>query len=226
MRYLLILLLLLISGYATAENTYYIPENNEIKFDIIRKNKIIGKHIITFNKNGERLTINIDVNIKVKFGFITIYKYSHQNTEEWENGQLYNISTNSITNSNKKYSLQGKQNNNKFEFVGIDGKKETEKDIIPISYWNTSLLNKKKILDTQKGIIRNIIIEFLNNEEIPFKEKNVLTKKYKLLFSTKHFSDEKPIPEIYLWYTNYGELMKIQFDSPEDKSIIDYIRIN
>ena len=42
---------------------------------------------------------------------------------------------------------------------------------------------------------------------------------------TIHSSDEKPFPNLYLWYTNKGELMKLEFDSPEDKSIITYNRI-
>ena len=42
---------------------------------------------------------------------------------------------------------------------------------------------------------------------------------------TKHITDEKPFPILYLWYTKDGELMKLKFDSPEDNSIIEYNRI-
>ena len=46
-----------------------------------------------------------------------------------------------------------------------------------------------------------------------------------MLITTKHRTDEKPFPILYLWYTGDGELMKLEFDSPEDKSIISYNRI-
>jgi len=203
----------------------FVPENKEIIFDIYRKEKVIGKHEIFFNKNENILNIEINVDIKVKIGFITIYKYSHNNNETWENDELIKISTNSITNSKIKYNVYGQKNFENFEFIGIDGNKTTKKNIIPISYWNRDILDTNEFLDTQKGIIRKSEIKFLKDEIILFNNKEVNTEKYKLVIITKHHSDKKTIPEILLWYTKLGELMKLQFNSPEDNSIIDYVRI-
>ena len=133
MKYLIILLLFLIVTNQSISKEIIIPENNVIKFDIIRKNKNIGYHIIDFNKENDILNVNIEVNINVKIGFLSIYKYSHQNHEQWKDGKLYKIKTNTFTNSKKEYFVNGIQIKNSFECYGLDDKIIVESDIIPKS---------------------------------------------------------------------------------------------
>ena len=97
--------------------------------------------------------------------------------------------------------------------------------MIPISYWNKELLNKKEFLDSQKGILRKFKTKFLGTKNIKFKNKIVNTEKYKITVLTKHITDEKPFPFLYLWYEKKGELIKLEFNSPEDNSVIEYNRI-
>lgn len=203
----------------------YVPESGEIVFEIIRKNKTIGTHTISFIENDKDLKVDIEVNINVKLGFLTIYKYRHNNTEYWKEGELIKISTNSLTNSKKKYFVEGQKNNDFFEYEGVDNTKRTGLDVIPISYWNYEILDRKVFLDSQKGILREFDLKEMELENIFFNEKNFNAKKYMMKVKTIHSSDEKPFPNLYLWYTNKGELMKLEFDSPEDKSIITYNRI-
>ena len=51
---------------------------NEVIKSVPGKN--IGIHSIIFNKAGDEVQVKIDVKIKVKLGFITIYKYIHENS--------------------------------------------------------------------------------------------------------------------------------------------------
>mgnify|MGYP001499907227 FL=1 len=224
MKYLLIIIFLLL-GNQVFSKEMYVPESGEIVFEIIRKNKTIGTHTISFIENDKDLKVDIEVNINVKLGFLTIYKYRHNNTEYWKEGELIKISTNSLTNSKKKYFVEGQKNNDFFEYEGVDNTKRTGLDVIPISYWNYEILDRKVFLDSQKGILREFDLKEMELENIFFNEKNFNEKKYMMKVKTIHSSDEKPFPNLYLWYTNKGELMKLEFDSPEDKSIITYNRI-
>tara|TARA_B100000579_G_C22785268_1_gene831554 strand:+ start:327 stop:1004 length:678 start_codon:yes stop_codon:yes gene_type:complete len=224
MKYLLIIIFLLL-GNQVFSKEMYVPESGEIVFEIIRKNKTIGTHTISFIENDKDLKVDIEVNINVKLGFLTIYKYRHNNTEYWKEGELIKISTNSLTNSKKKYFVEGQKNNDFFEYEGVDNRKRTGLNVIPISYWNYEILDRKVFLDSQKGILREFDLKEMELENIFFNEKNFNAKKYMMKVKTIHSSDEKPFPNLYLWYTNKGELMKLEFDSPEDKSIITYNRI-
>ena len=214
--------LLLLSSSSFAD--LFIPKDNKYFFEIIRKGKVIGFHEMLFEINNETVKININVDIKVKLGFITIYKYKHQNTEKWRNNELIYIKTNSTTNSKKEYSLIGERKENFFEYNGVDGIKSTDKDVIPISYWNKEIIYRQEFLDSQKGIIRKIEVIEKEEEKLFFKNIEFITTKYEINVKTKHPTDEKELSVIYVWYTEEGELIKLQFKSPEDNTIIEYKR--
>ena len=68
-----------------------IPKNNEVEYDIIRKNKIIGSHKISFTNNDEGLIVETNINIQVKVLLITAYKFSHSSREIWVDGNFVKI---------------------------------------------------------------------------------------------------------------------------------------
>ena len=70
MKYLLIIIFLLL-GNQIFSKEMYVPESGEIVFEIIRKNKTIGTHTISFIENDKDLKVDIEVNINVKLGFLT-----------------------------------------------------------------------------------------------------------------------------------------------------------
>ncbi len=222
-KILAFILVLLISSSSFAD--LFIPKENKYFFEIIRKNKIIGFHEMLFEIDNELVKIEINVDIKVKLGFITLFKYRHQNTEKWKNNELIYIKTNSTTNSKKEYSVVGERKEDLFEYIGIDGIKTTDKDIIPVSYWNKEIIKKQEFLDSQKGIIRKIEVIEIKEEKLFFDNIEHITKKYEINVKSKHPTDEKELSVIYVWYTEEGELIKLEFKSPEDNSIITYKRI-
>ena len=179
MRYIIILALFILITEQVVSKEIVIPKSKEIKFDIIRKNKNIGHHIISFDIKDDILYVNIEVIINVKISFFTIYKYRHQNNEQWKENKLFKISTNSLTNSRKKYFVEGEAKKGSFEFYGIDNKKSTSLDIIPISYWNKEIINRKMFLDSQKGILRKFNIENLELKAFYLTTKKLIQKNIK-----------------------------------------------
>ncbi len=127
-------------------------------FAILRKNKKIGSHFIRFSREGDVLHVGIDITIKVKFGPITAYHYKHRNDEYWRDGRLIAIETRTNDNG-KKYSVSGKASEEGFEVTGIDGKLLLPAEVIPTSYWNIATWQAAEVLDSQRGIVRKIVIE-------------------------------------------------------------------
>ena len=63
---------------ASETESSWTPRDGEVlSFDIIRKGKDIGDHTVTFKRDGDILTASNDVDIKVKFGPITAFRYEH-----------------------------------------------------------------------------------------------------------------------------------------------------
>tara|TARA_B100001964_G_scaffold169485_1_gene186415 strand:+ start:337 stop:1017 length:681 start_codon:yes stop_codon:yes gene_type:complete len=204
--------------------SFPIPKNGEVKFDVIRKNKVIGSHEITFTKNNEILLVKTNVDIEVKILFVSAYEFAHQSTETWINGDFTEIVAHTDFEDEREYFIKGQDNNDSFLAFGMNGKLNLDKNILPSNFWNIDVLNQKEIFDTQKGIVRTIDVEELGYEEIKVNKKNVKCNKF-IFNASSNSKDKGPFPEYTLWYDENDELMKFQFkDEGRGKKIITIIR--
>src|SRR3546814_11250768 len=48
----------------------------------------MGTHRIAFRQEGRALRVDIAIDIAVRFGPIPIFRYTHRNSEIWEDGRL------------------------------------------------------------------------------------------------------------------------------------------
>ncbi len=106
---------------------------------------------------------------------------------------------------------------------GMDGELILNKNILPSNFWNINILNKKEIFDTQKGIVREINVKNLGDEEIIINEKKINCKKFTLNASSNP-KDKGPFPEYTLWYDHEDELMKFEFINWRDNKVVTLIR--
>ncbi len=219
-----IIILLIITLFCFDIYSFPIPKNGEVKFDVIRKNKVIGSHEITFTKNNEILLVKTNVDIEVKILFVSAYEFAHQSTETWINGDFTEIVAHTDFEDEREYFIKGQDNNDSFLAFGMNGKLNLDKNILPSNFWNIDILKQKEIFDTQKGIVRTIDVEDLGYEEIKVNKKNVKCNKF-IFNASSNSKDKGPFPEYTLWYDENDELMKFQFkDEGRGKKIITIIR--
>ena len=98
----------------------------------------------------------------------------------------------------------------------MDGELILNKNILPSNFWNINMLDQKEIFDTQKGIVREIKVTKVKDEEIEINDKKILSEKY-IFNATTHPKDKGPFPEYTLWYSKNGELLKFRFINWKDK---------
>ena len=221
-----IIILLIITLLCFDIHSFPIPKNGEVKFDVIRKNKVIGSHEITFAENNDVLLVETNIDIEVKVLFISAYTFTHQSTETWINGNFTKIVAHSDFEDEREYFIKGQDNNDSFLASGMDGKLELDKNILPSNFWNIDVLKQKEIFDTQKGVVRTIEVEDLGYEKIKVNTKNIKCNKFTFNASSNP-KDKSPFPEYTLWYDENDELMKFQFkDEGRGKKIITIIRSN
>jgi hypothetical protein len=219
-KYLLLLLLI-----STKLNAIPIPKDGKASFDVIRKNKVIGSHEITFAENNDVLLVETNIDIEVKVLFISAYTFAHQSTETWINGNFTKIVAHSDFEDEREYFIKGQDNNDSFLASGMDGKLELDKNILPSNFWNIDVLKQKEIFDTQKGIARIIEVEDLGYEKIEINDDKINCHKFKLNASSNP-KDKGPFPEYTLWYNKKNELMKFKLENWKDKKIVTIIRSN
>jgi hypothetical protein len=61
-----------------------VPAGDALAFQIIRKGDVIGTHRLDFQREGTRLTVRIAMELTIKLGPITLFRYTHKNVELWD----------------------------------------------------------------------------------------------------------------------------------------------
>ena len=216
-KYLLLLLLISANLYA-----FPIPKDNEVSFDIIRKNKNIGSLITTFKKEDDKLQIRTILDIKVKVFLITVYKFFQDTTETWIEGEFVKIEGYTNFEDEREYYIEGNDLDEDFIASGMDGELTLSNKILPLNYWNKKILEEEEVFDTQKGIVRKITVQKLENDIIKINNKNIEAEKY-IMNASKNPKDKGPFPQYTLWYKD-DELIKFEFVNPKDKKVVTGIR--
>lgn len=216
-KYLLLLLLISANLYA-----FPIPKDNEVSFDIIRKNKNIGSLITTFKKEDDKLQIRTILDIKVKVFLITVYKFFQDTTETWIEGEFVKIEGYTNFEDEREYYIEGNDLDENFIASGMDGELTLSNKILPLNYWNKKILEEEEVFDTQKGIVRKITVQKLENDIIKINNKNIEAEKY-IMNASKNPKDKGPFPQYTLWYKD-DELIKFEFVNPKDNKKIQTIR--
>ena len=202
---------------------FSIPENKKATYEIWRKNKVIGTHEILFSEKNGILNIETNINVEVKILFVTAYKYSHQSTETWKDGNFIKIEGYTDFEDEREYFIKGEIKDNFLFASGMDGKLKSNKNIIPSNFWNIDVMYQNEIFDTQKGIVRKLDVKEVGTEIIKINNINVDCTKF-ILNATRHPKDKELFPEYTLWYSKDKELMRFKFKSTKNNKIIDIIR--
>ena len=216
-KYLLLLLLISANLYA-----FPIPKDNEVSFDIIRKNKNIGSLITTFKEKDNKLEIRTILDIKVKVFLITAYKFFQDTTETWSDGEFVKIEGYTDFEDEREYYIEGNDLDENFIASGMDGELTLSNKILPLNYWNKKILEEEEVFDTQKGIVRKITVQKLDNDTIEMNNKKIEAEKY-IMNASKNPKDKGPFPQYTLWYKD-DELIKFEFVNPKDKKVVTGIR--
>ena len=215
MKYFQLFIIAVCFTFSLTSNAFPIPDDNEVSFDVIRKNKVIGNLTSKFIKDDENIVLHSVLDINIKILFIPAYKFFQETKETWRNGEFISIDGFTDFEDDREYKIDGKDEDGVFRVTGMDGLLELDEKIIPLNYWNKNILDEKELFDTQKGIVRKITVNKLKDEEIKMNNSKLLSEKY-TLNATKNPKDKGPFPEYTLWYYN-DELLKMEFKNPTDK---------
>ena len=171
---------------------------NFIEFDIFRNDKSIGKHIFSFVKSGDLLTVNSEINFQIKKLGVTLYKYHVKGTEVYEKGNLIKFNSKTIQNKKSKYvNLTLKDN----DFI-IDG--SSFKGMVPNSYilgtwWNHSIVKANAQISAVSGRIIKQKVTFLGKETLNLNGKNYNALHFNFSSTDKKLKKDKKL-DTDVWY--------------------------
>jgi Family of unknown function (DUF6134) len=143
-----------------------VPPGHSLNFRLVRHGSEIGRHTVSFEQNGDALTVHCAVDATVTLVSVPIVRYQHRVTELWHGDTLVSLSGETIKNGDREWVNARRDS----EGLAVTGSK-TQRYIAPegiggTSYWNQHLL-KGPMISCEDGVLLRPKVELHPSEEIP-----------------------------------------------------------
>lgn len=184
----------------------------ELAFAVERDGAPFGTHRLSFSGSADALTVDIAIDLKVDFGPLTVFRYTHRNREAWQNGRLARIETRT-NDDGDPFTVLGRASPAGFQLDQGEAAGLLPKDILPTSYWHRAALDRDLWLDTQSGRLRKVTIQRIGEEMISVAGETEKANRYRV-------SGDLAMD---LWYLPNGEWAGLEFKARG--STIRYRRI-
>ena len=184
-----------ISVYAHVQ---HYADLNRIEFDIYRNNIHIGKHIFSFDKSDGQLTVDSEINFKIKKLGIVLYKYHVKGTEIFEDGKLIKFNSKTNQNGKEKY-VNLKLENEQYIIDGSSYKGIAPEDYLLGTWWNHGIVKAKAQISAVSGRIIKQNVTFLGKETIQIGDKSFNTLHFNFSSTDKKLGKDKKL-NTDVWY--------------------------
>lgn len=135
---------------ATASNNPSIPASGRIEFKVVREDVDIGRHAVSFHRDGGLLRVDVTIDLNVTFLGMSLYRYSHRASEVWRDDRLVALQT-GTDNNGQRHSVSGRAEGDGFIVDAGGGELAFPADVMPSSHWNRAWLDGRPLINTQTG---------------------------------------------------------------------------
>jgi len=174
---------------------------------------LIGYHKYEFQRDGNNLVVNNEVNFKITKLGVDLYKYYAKGVEKYENGVFSGFNSNTNQNKKEKFvNITIDPNDKKLIIDGSSFKGRVDKDFIIGTWWNHEIVQKKAQISAISGRIIKQKVEFKGKEEVKINDKIYKTLRFNFSSSDPSLSKDKKL-NTDIWYEEGTNLwIKAAFD--------------
>lgn len=189
---------------ASAESAFaWTPAaDDELAFDVYRDGKRFGSHVVRFARDGDRLRVDSDIELKVKFGPITAFHYVHEADEVWEGGELQSIEARTKRDGRwAEVNVRGVSGG--LQTVGPAFEGVHPAGLVPSTHWNIEEMRGTAMLSTETGARLPIEVEDLGVERVRVGDGFVEATHYRVTSDLI----------VSFWYDAEGRWVKCAFEA-------------
>lgn len=179
-------------------------------FEVFRNGERIGHHRVEIARQGERSVVNVDINLRVTFGPLTLYRYVHQSREEWQGSRLVSLIS-STDNDGSEEKLRAVAEGDGLKVNGTRFTGMLPADTMPTSYWRDDFVRRITIMDSQNGRVLNLQVHPESFEMASAARDDIPMRRFHLTGDI----------DLTLWYDRNGQWMKSAFRA-KDGSQVEY----
>ena len=132
-------------------------------FSVFLDDKPIGTHVFTLQERNTRQELRSEAGFTVKVLGLTLYRYEHLATEQWQEGCL--VALDARTNDDGAKSTVRVQRNGSALTVEANGTRESLRGCVKtFAYWDPAILKAERLLNAQTGRWEQVTIEAQGRE--------------------------------------------------------------
>ena len=211
MRLFLLSVLLTVSSAVVASAAGALPYGSSLSFVAYRNGEPIGRHTVTFDRDGNELRVSTSIDLAVRFMGFTAYRYTHRAQEVWSGGALVSLASTTDDNGTKHNVTAIRAAND--ITVTHDGKTTVlSSRTLPSSHWNIEQVRQSMLLNTQKGTEAKVNISQGPRENVKTSSGFVPATRYS-------YTGDVVMNQ---WFDDRGRWVKTSFKA-SDGSMIEYV---
>lgn len=189
-----------------------VPPGGALNFTVRKSGTDIGEYSVRFAERDGALIVEIETSIRVRFAFVTVYRYTQRARETWRNGTLQALESD-VDDNGTQYKISAVQRDGRLVVDGHAEKLDLAPGTLPLSYWNYRLMRESRAFDLQWGSLADIEVVPLGSETRAVGGAIVPARRYNMKgFEIRRGErQEKPWLDVDTWYAPDGRLIGMAF---------------
>lgn len=197
-------------------------EASQLRFRVLLDDREIGEHRFIISPNADGTRVDSNASFDVRILGIPVYRYRHENTENWgEDGCLRGISSRTTANGDR-YQVDGRREDDTFRVHTGSERLEFNNDcIMSFAYWDRTFLQASRLLNAQTGEYLDVRIEPLETSDWSRNGASVSAEGFRI---TAEGTDATDATDIRVWYASEdGRWLGLESRVANDR-LLAYVR--
>lgn len=125
-------------------------------FRVEREGRDIGRHRIALHPSAEGLEVRVEIDLAVRLGFLTLYRYTHDNREVWQNGRFTGFESRTDDNG-RRFRVTCARDAAGFAIESSEGLFRAPPGAVATTYWHRAFTRSSVWIDSMSGHPRRIV---------------------------------------------------------------------
>ena len=190
-------------------------DHSEYRYVISRNGDRIGTHHVSFDRAGDRMTVQHDLSIRVTVLSLEAYRYDLRARETWSGDRLVGFHSSTYKNGD---SLQvfARAGSSGIRIRGHEGGRATAPGAaIPADpHWNVLTRPRTHMIEAEDGSVRRVEVSGPHRAAIRVRGERTVANRY----------DVTGDHEASLWYNEDGFLVKKRLTASDGSTVITVLQ--
>lgn len=191
---------LFLAAASHAQPMWLPSDGDKLHFDVFRDGSKFGRHVVSFTRDGDRLIVATDVELKVAIGPLTVFHYVHDVTEAYSAGRLMSLAARTKKDGKwKTLAAEAVEGGLKVAASAFNGLRSGT--LIPSTHWNVAQMKQPAMFSTETGAMLPIEVTDKGIERVKTGAGEIEARRY----------DVKSDLSASFWYDGAGRWVKCAF---------------